>query len=46
VQIKSKKREIRGIEHVVPFPSVCFPLFCAKPSPPLLEQVAEVDEEA
>ncbi len=29
-----------------PFPSVGFPLFCAKPSTPLLEEVAEVDEEA
>lgn len=28
------------------FPSVGFPLFCAKPSTPLLEEVAEVDEEA
>lgn len=47
-QMKSKKRGIQEENEAcgVLFPSVGFPLFCAKPSPPLLEEVAEVDEEA
>lgn len=46
--MKLKKRGIQEKNEAcgVLFPSVGFPLFCAKPSPPLLVEVAEVDEEA